>query len=183
MDRKEALSMINEHVKKGFLKKHMLATEVILKALAKELGKDEQEWSMTGLIHDVDFEECKEDWSDHGVISQNLLKGKVSDGCLRAILAHNYERTGTQPENDLDWALLAADAITGLIVAAALVKSDKKLSSVTVDSVKNAFKKKGFAAGSNRDHIKLCEKLGIDLEKFFEISLKAMQSISDDLGL
>ena len=183
MDRNEAISMMKRHVKKDFLIKHMLATEAIMRALARELGKDEELWGMTGLVHDVDFEECKSDWSDHGIISQDLLKGKLPEEGLRAILAHNYEKTGVQPETELDWALLAADAITGLIVAAALVKPDKKLASVTVDSVKNAFKKKGFAAGSNREHIMKCGEFGLEPAKFFEISLKAMQAISDDLGL
>jgi predicted hydrolase (HD superfamily) len=183
MDRPEAISLIKAHVKKDFLLKHMLATEAIMKGLARELGKDEGVWAMTGLVHDVDFEECKRDWSDHGVLSMKLLEGKLEAEGLHAIQAHNYERTGVQPQSDLDWALLSADAITGLIVAATLVKPDKKLASVTVESVKNAFKKKGFAAGSNREHIGLCEKLGLSLDRFIELSLGAMQAICQDLGL
>ena len=183
MDRAEAIILIKQHVKKDFLIKHMLATEAILKSLARELGKDEGLWGMTGLVHDVDFEECKPDWSDHGIISLKLLEGKLAPEGLHAIQAHNYERTGVMPETDLDWALLAADAITGLIVAAALVKPDKKLASVTLDSVKNAFKKKGFAAGSNREHIAKCEKFGIGLDAFMQLSLEAMQGICADLGL
>lgn len=183
MNRTEAIGLIKQHVRKDFLFKHMLATEAILRKLAKELGKDEDLWAMTGLVHDIDFEECKQDWSDHGILCISLLEGKLSPESIHSIQAHNYERTGVQPESDLDWALLAADAITGLIVAAALVKPDKKLASVTLDSVKNAFKKKGFAAGSNRDNIVRCEKLGLDLEKFMQSSLEAMQGISGDLGL
>lgn len=142
MERTEALSLIKQHVKKVTLLNHMLATEVIMRALARELKEDEALWGLTGLVHDIDFEECKEDYSDHGKIAQKILEGKVPEETLRAILSHNWERTGVPPQSKMEVGLLAADAITGLIVAAALVKPDKKLSSVTPDSVKNAFKKK-----------------------------------------
>ena len=183
MERTEALALIKSHVKKDFLIKHMLATEAIMRRIARDLGKDEGLWGMTGLVHDVDLEECKPDYSDHGVISMELLEGKIPAEGLHAIQAHNYERTNVSPETDLDWALLAADAITGLIVAAALVKPDKKLASVTLDSVHNAFMKKGFAAGSNREHIEKCEKFGIGLDAFMQLSLETMQGICADLGL
>lgn len=183
MNREDAIALIKSHVKKDFLFKHMLATEAIMRALAKRLGKDPDAWGMAGLVHDIDFEECKSDYSDHGLICISLLEGKLPPESVHAIQAHNFEHTQVQPSSDLDWALLCADAITGLIVAAALVKPDKRLASVTLDSVKNAFKKKGFAAGSNREHIQKCEALGLDLDGFMAISLEAMQEISRDLGL
>lgn len=182
MDRNEAIVMIRQHVRKDTLFKHMLATEAIMRGIAEYLGKDKELWAMTGLVHDIDFEECKPDWSDHGVKCQAVLRGKVPEESLKAILAHNFEKTGVQPKADLEIALLCADALTGLIISAALVK-DKKLSNVTKDKLANVFKKKGFAAGSNRDHIRMCEQIGIPLETFFETGLKSMQAIATDLGL
>ena len=84
----------------------------------------------------------------------------------------------------MEWSLYCCDELTGLIVAVALVKPDKKLASVTVDSVLNKWKSKGFAAGVDRGQIELCsEKLGIELRDFIGITLEAMQIIHDNLGL
>ena len=184
MEREEALALIREHVKGEFLFKHMLATEAIMKEVALFLGEDAGMWSLAGLLHDIDFEETKDDVKRHGVLAERYIAGKVPEEVVRAINAHASEYNGTPaPSNKMEIALLSADAITGLIVAAALVKQDKKLSSVTVDSIRNAFKKKGFAAGSNRSNIKRIEEIGIPLDKFFELSLTAMQRIAPQLGL
>ncbi|MDD5317719.1 MAG: HDIG domain-containing protein [Candidatus ainarchaeum sp.] len=184
MDRNEAIQLIRGHVKGEFLFKHMLATEAIMRATARELGEDEEAWGMAGLCHDIDFEETKENVGEHGLIAQKHLAGKLPEASLRAIEDHSYFLRGApEPTDRMSIALLAADAITGLIIAAALVKPDKKLSSVTTESVANAFKKKGFAAGSNREQIKRMESAGMKLERFYEISLKAMQGIAGELGL
>lgn len=182
MNREEALGLIKEHVKGQFLMNHMLATEAIMRRAAEFLGENVEEWGMTGLLHDIDFEEIGEDYTRHGPRACEILEGKVDERILRAIKSHNWERTGVQPESKMEMALLAADAITGLIIAAALVKG-KKLSNVTTKTVKKSFKKKDFARGSNRDAIRRCEEINIPLEKFFEISLKAMQGIAGELGL
>ena len=92
--------------------------------------------------------------------------------------------TGTEPKSQMDWSITACDQLTGLVTACALVRPDKKLASVTTESVQKKFGQKAFAAGANRDAILLCEsKLDIPLKEFIEVTLHAMQSISDDLGL
>lgn len=184
MDRNEAVALIREHVKGDFLFKHMLATEAIMKEVAAFLGENVDLWGLTGLLHDIDFEETKENTGQHGILAEKYIGGKVPGEVVRAINAHASEYNGAPaPSNKMEIALLSADAITGLVVAAALVKPDKKLSSVTIESVRNAFKKKGFAAGSNRNNIKRIEEIGIPLDKFFELSLTAMQKIAPQLGL
>jgi predicted hydrolase (HD superfamily) len=81
-------------------------------------------------------------------------------------------------------SLFCLDPLTGLIVAATLVLPSKKLKDLKVENVLNRFKEKSFAKGANREIIKKCkEYLGLPLEKFIEITLKAMQEISDQLGL
>jgi predicted hydrolase (HD superfamily) len=98
--------------------------------------------------------------------------------------AHNWKNTGVEPKTKMDWALFCGDSLTGLIVAATLVLPSKKLADLTVQNVLNRFKEKSFARGTRREDIALCqEKLGLTLEEFIEISLRAMQRISKELGL
>ncbi len=182
MDREQAYALVKEHVGKGFLVKHMLATEAIMGAAAKFLGEDAELWGLTGLLHDLDFEEIGEDYARHGPRTCEILEGKVDHLLLKAILTHNWERTNVKPETKMEVALLASDALTGLIVAAALVKG-KKLSNVTTDTLDGCFRKKGFAAGCNRDAIRRCEEISIPLDKFLGIGLAAMQGIAGELEL
>lgn len=184
MTRDEALELIKSKIKNQNLVKHMLASESIMKALAKRLGEPEAEWGIVGLIHDLDFEETKETPEKHSLITVDILKDKdFSEEQLDAIKAHNAENTGVERKTKLDFALTCAEQITGLIVACALVQPDKKLASVTPESILKKFKQKSFAANVSRDDIKLCEKLGLPLEEFVSLSLQSMQDISNDLGL
>ena len=120
------------------------------------------------------------------MMAEWLKKAKVTDKeILDAILSHNYAHTGQNPpKNRLEWSLYCCDELTGFIVAVALVRPDKKLSTVTVESVLKKWEQKAFAAGVKREQIEECEgRLGIPLPDFIDISLKAMQGIAKDLGL
>lgn len=182
MDRDEAEVLVKEHVKGEFLFKHMIATEAIMKAAAHYLKEDEEMWALCGLLHDIDFEKTKDKPMEHGVAAQEMLKG-VNSKILQAILAHNYMNPDAPLRKEkMERMLVAADAMTGLIIACAMVKG-KKLANVTEDSVKNAFKKKGFAAGSKREMIMECEMAEIPYDDFVGISLKAMKDIAGELGL
>ncbi len=183
MQRDDALSLIKENVKGPFLINHMLATEAIMKRIAEKTGEDKERWGLCGLLHDIDFEGTKETPEKHGPEAVKILEGKgIDKDILHSILAHNFEHTDVMPESKMDWCLLAADAMTGLIIACAMVK-EKKLENVSDKTIKKAFKKKGFAAGSNRDNIKECEKAGISYDDFVHESREAMQEISETLGL
>ncbi|MCD6476784.1 MAG: HDIG domain-containing protein [Candidatus Aenigmarchaeota archaeon] len=183
MNREDALDLLEQNVKNKNLIKHCLAVESIMKYLAEYLNEDKEKWSLAGLLHDIDIEKCKEDYSDHGLIAENILKDKVDNDIINAIKSHNFEKTGFEPKNKIDFALIAADAISGLIIATALMQPNKKLSDVKVESIVKKFKKKDFARNCSREKMLYCEKLGIDKNKFFEIALKAEQSISNKLGL
>jgi len=184
MNRDEALNLIKSKIKNKNLIKHMLASEAIIKSLAKKLHEPEAEWGIVGLIHDLDFEETKDMPEKHSLITIDILKDKgFSEEQLNAIKAHNAENLGLVRKTKIDFALTCAEQITGLIVACALVQPDKKLASVTSESVMKKFKQKSFAANVSREDIKLCEKLGLTLEEFVSLSLKSMQIISNDLGL
>jgi putative nucleotidyltransferase with HDIG domain len=183
MTREDAMEAVRENVENENLIKHMLATEAIMKALAKRLGEDEEKWGLAGLLHDIDVELTEGDMSNHGVLGSDLVREIDADEDIaRAILAHN-ETLGIPRETKLEKALFCADPLTGLITAAALVRPDKKLGSVEAKSVRKRFKEKSFAAGASREGIASCSELSMELEEFMELGLKAMQGISDELGL
>ena len=183
MTREEALDSIKANVENVNLVKHMLATEAIMRALAKRLGEDEEEWGLTGLLHDIDVELTEGDMNSHSKLGADLVREMgVSEAMAHAVLCHN-EAHGIPLETKLDEALFCADPLTGLITAAALVRPDKKLASVEVKSVKKRFKEKSFAAGANREQIVSCSELGFELDEFIDLGLKAMQEIATELAL
>jgi putative nucleotidyltransferase with HDIG domain len=183
MERNEALNLVKENVSNKNLVKHMLAVEAIMRGLAERLGKDSEEWGLIGLLHDIDFDRTKDDPKNHAVVAAEMLKGKIDDEKIRVIKSHNYENTGFQPEKNIDYALIAADAVSGLVIAAALVIPSKKLVDVKAESIGKRYKEKDFARNCSRENMLFCEKLEITKEEFFEISLKALQGISTELGL
>ncbi len=183
MTREEALDSVRANVENENLVKHMLATEAIMRALAKRLGEDEEEWRLTGLLHDIDVELTEGDMSNHSKLGADLVREMgASETIAQAILCHN-EAHGIPLETKLDKALFCADPLTGLITAAALVRPEKKLASVEAKSVRKRFKEKSFAAGASREQIASCSELGLELDEFIELGLKAMQGIAKELGL
>jgi putative nucleotidyltransferase with HDIG domain len=183
MTREEALQAINANVKNQNLIKHMLATEAIMRTLARKLDEDESLWGMAGLLHDIDVDICHDDMSCHSKIGADMAaKMGMSPEVVHAILAHNGAH-GVALESRLDKALYCADPLTGLITAGALVRPDKKLAGVEANSIRKRFKEKSFAAGANREQIASCSSLGLELEEFLTLGLAAMQSVSRDLGL
>lgn len=180
MNREEALRLVHDNVKTKNLRKHMIATEACMRALANRLGGDQDEWALAGLLHDLDYDQTVDDFPKHGFVTEELLKGKdISPEVISAIKAH----TGNTPiTSTMDLALYAIDPITGLIVAAALMHPTKKLADVDVQFVMKRFKEKRFAAGANRDQIRKCEELGVMLEDFTGICLSGMKEVSEELG-
>ncbi len=183
MDREDALKAIRNSVKNENLVKHMLATEAIMGSFAKHFGENEDEWGLAGLLHDIDIEVTEGDMNIHSRRSAEMAKQLgVSDAVAHAILCHN-EAHGTPFDTMMDKALFCADPLTGLITAGALVRPDKKLASIEVESIRKRFNEKSFAAGANREQIASCSSLGLELDEFIEIGLKAMQEIAAELGL
>ena len=183
MTKEEALDSVRANVENENLVKHMLATEAIMRILARRLGEDEEEWGLTGLLHDIDSELTEGDMSNHSKLGADLVRELgASEAMSCAILCHN-EAHGIPRETKLDKALFCADPLTGLITAAALVRPDKKLAGVEAKSVRKRFKEKSFAAGANREQISLCSELGLELDEFIGLGLKAMQKIAGELGL
>jgi len=188
MDKKKIVGLIEKHVENKNIIKHMFALEVVMGALWEKLKVDgtKEEWELSGLLHDGDY--CSRvpaekqgieitDWArEEGI--------EISERVAHAMAAHNFSNTKVEPVNKMDWSIFAADSLTGLIVACALVIPSRKLEDVTPEMVLKKFGQKSFAGGTRRDDIKMCEeKLGIPLKEFIEIALTSMQAVHEDLGL
>jgi lysyl-tRNA synthetase class 2 len=203
LSRKQALEIVHGHISNRGLIKHCLAVEAAMEAVfeyffsrypQKHHGHTEKiVWTLAGLLHDADWEVCKNDITQHTRKTVEWIKesagDKASDQTLqtltRAILSHNFQHNGEPPPaNTLEWSLICCDELTGLIIATALVQPGKKLADVTVESVLKKMHSKSFAAGVDRKQIMMCEdKLGIPLPEFIAIVLHGMQKYADALGL
>jgi putative nucleotidyltransferase with HDIG domain len=181
MTRDEALELVRSSVKNANLIKHMLATEACMRTLANRLGEDEEVWGLAGLLHDLDYDETKDDFARHGLKTAEILEPMgVADEILHCIKAHPGH---VEPQSPMDRALIAIDPVTGLIVAAALMHPSKSLAQLDTDFVLRRFGEKRFAAGADRDQIRTCESLSLSLEEFITICLEAMRGVSAELGL
>ena len=181
MTRDEALELVKSKVKAKNLVKHMLAVEAIMKRVAQHFDEDAEMWGLTGLLHDLDYDETARDFDRHSLLTCEWLKEyDLDQRILYAIRAHPRK---VEPQSKMDWALFAADPLSGLVVAAALMHPTKKLKNVTVEFVLNRFKEKRFAAGASREDIQACEKIDLSLEEFVKLALEGMQSVDQELGL
>ena len=183
LTREEALSLVKRNVSKRNIVYHMIAVEAIMRSLARHFGEDEDLWGLTGLLHDIDYEKIGDAWDKHGILAEEILKEMVPEEVKRAIKAHNFERTQVMPETKMEKALIACDAISGLLVACALVMPSRKLAEVKVKTVKKKFKDKDFARGADRERMLFCEKIGVPKEEFFEIALDGLKSYAAEIGL
>lgn len=186
MTRDEALQLVRSYVKAENSVKHMLATEAIMRVLARHFGESEEVWGLAGLVHDIDMEEVDylANPKSHGPRSVEILRenGLLDGVVLDAVMAHN-EALETSRDTKIKKAIYSVDPLTGLIVAACLVLPSRRLKDLTVENVLNRFKEKSFARGAKREIIASCSGLELSLEEFCKLGLLAMQGISDELGL
>ncbi|OGY58668.1 MAG: phosphohydrolase [Candidatus Colwellbacteria bacterium RIFCSPLOWO2_12_FULL_44_13] len=184
MTYEEGLTLLHKHVKNESLIKHCIAAGIIMRALAKKFNEDEENWELTGLLHDLDWEETQSTPEKHSLVAVEYLKQTdCPPEIIEAIRIHNHNH-GLEPKTLLEKAIYCAEELTGLIVASALVQPDKKLASVKAESVLKKFKVPSFAKGVNREIILKCKEfLGIELEELIKIELVAMQARPAEVGL
>ncbi len=195
MTRDKAYQLMCDMIQNPNLRKHGIAVEAIMRSLCNYLKEkhselsseefNEEEWAVVGLLHDADYELIEKDPTRHTLVTEKKLReiGETNERIINGIKAH-HEGVKETRDNFLEKGVYAADELSGLITAVALVKPDKKLASVTVESILKKFKQKEFAKGAKREQILSCEKeLDISLTEFIGIALKAMQGISSELGL
>jgi putative nucleotidyltransferase with HDIG domain len=191
MDRAEALAILHEYVKDPGLRRHMLAAEAAMRGYAARLGHDPEPWGLAGLLHDFD-------WEIHPTIEQHpkdgapILRARgLGEESIKAILAHNPAGTGVPQEAPIDFALMACDEITGLIIAATLVRPAKDINQMTVKSVQRNWKDKLFCAAVDRHEIEhatanfsqACFEGRLELWQHVGNVLESMQQIAADLEL
>jgi len=184
MTREQALELLSEHITNQNLIRHNIAVGFIMKALAKKFGQNEGDWELAGMLHDLDWEKTKDDFNNHTKVTKEILeKTDIKPEIINAIYVHNWVHD-IKPETLLEKTLFCVEELSGLITAAALIQPDKKLASVTKESVIKKFKQKSFAAGVKREIILLCKDyINLYLEELIEISLNAMKQNASEIGL
>jgi putative nucleotidyltransferase with HDIG domain len=184
LSREDALALLQQHVQSEKMLAHSYASEAVMTALARRLGRDEQKWGLAGLLHDLDIEMVGGDLAVHGLPAATLLREQgIDDDIVDAIRMHNETATGQERSLEFQHALAAGETITGLITATAMVYPDKRIAGVKPKSVIKRIKEKTFAASVRRENIRECEKIGIPLDEFVALALDAMKGIHEQLGL
>lgn len=196
IDYPQAQKLMEQYLKDLVNRMHSLESEAIMRELAQHLGEDEESWGIIGLLHDIDWELTKDTTKFHCIKTAEILKqAGGTDYLIKTIQSHGYgqgwgdtyygppEFEGKERTSVIQHVLAAAETCTGLIIATALIQPDRKLASVKLESLVKKFKNTKFAANCNRDIILECEKIGIGLDEFLSLSLKALQGIHEKLGL
>ena len=186
----QAQDLVKQYITEPITKLHLRETEVFMRELAKKFNESEEKWGIIGLLHDIDWDLTKNNSSEHCIRMQEILKeAGASDFLIETIISHGYNSDfipklkEKQRSTKIQYCLAAAETLTGIIIAAALVQPDKKLKSVSLDSLKKKFKNKSFAAKCNREIVLECEKAGIPLDEFLQVGLTSLQSIAEEIGL
>ena len=181
LTREQALALLKEYNRESFHIQHALTVEGVMRWFANELGygANADFWATVGLLHDIDFENWPQ---EHCVKAPELLRpAGVGEEMIHAICSHGYGIcSDVEPEHPMEKVLFAADELTGLIGAAALMRPSKSVMDMEVSSIKKKFKDKKFAAGCSREVIQQgAERLGWELPVLFEKTLAAMQSCEE----
>ncbi len=181
--RDEALALLRDYTQNENLIKHALAVEAAMVFYARKLGEDEPLWSVIGLLHDFDYERYPTA-QDHPFKGAEILRGRGYDESMVRVILSHADHTGVPRDTPAAKALFAVDELTGFITAVALVRPSKKVSEVTVKSVKKKMKDKAFAKNVNREDIQEgARHLGLELDEHIADVIAAMTGISDELGL
>ena len=182
MTRDEGLKLVKSRLGDSATFAHCLACEACMRALASRFGEDVELWGLTGLVHDLDLDECQDDLERHALVGAQVLEENNAPAeVVHAVLGHNdkVERTTL-----MDKALWVVDPTTGFITASALIRPSKSTSDLKLKSIKKRMKDKRFAAAVNRDQIRACKaEIDLELDEFLPICLKAMDTIRDQIGL
>ena len=190
ISREDAAALLKKYNKDPFHIQHAFTMEAVMQWYAKEIGyeNDAEYWGIVGLLHDIDFELYPE---EHCLKAPELLKeGGVGDDIIHAVCSHGYGITvgcgktiDVKPEHEMEKVLFAADELTGLIWAAALMRPSKSTKDMELKSLKKKYKSKGFAAGCSREVIERgADQLGWELEKLLTMTLQAMADCEDEIN-
>lgn len=179
----DALTLLRAHNANESLVRHGIAVGAAMREYARKWGEDELKWRITGLLHDVDYEEHPtiEEHSRFG--AQWLRDVGYPDDVVHAVLAHN-DYHGVPRDDLLSRTVFACDELTGLITATALVRPDKSILGLQASAVRKKMKDKAFARGVNREDItRGAAELGVDFDDHIAFVIDAMSKEAEALGL
>lgn len=181
MQREAAIGLCREKAEKETTVRHLISVEGVMRALARRFEQDEALWALTGLFHDLDQDQTHEDASRHAYVAAEWLReAGVDERVVNGVLAHAHEEFRTDL---MAKAVVHADAVAGLLVAAALVRPEKT-AGMKVSSVKKKLKEKAFAPGVNREEITGVEaSLGLPLDEFLAVGIEGLQSVASEIGM
>ena len=181
MDRERAMSLVRDKAEKETTVRHLVSVEGVMRRLARHFGEDEETWGLVGLFHDLDQDQTHDDADRHAYQAAEWLReADVDDAVVNGVLAHAHERYRT---DRMSQAIVHADAVAGLLVAAALVRPEKA-QGMKVSSVKKKLKEKAFAPGVNREEItEVEERLGVSLDEFIALGIEGLQQVAAEIEL
>lgn len=183
INRDEGFILLKKYLRDKDNINYSIAVEAILRETAIKLGRDEELWGLTGLLHNLDYEYTSNEPEKRGTLSAQLLEDLLPERCVNAIKANNYMHTDYIPATSLDKSLIAADAIAGLIIGIAQSIPSKKIADIDLKIFIKKFYDSSFATRYNRKKIQLCADIGIELDTFLELSLNTLKQISDKIKL
>jgi putative nucleotidyltransferase with HDIG domain len=181
--RDSALELLHRYVDHENLRRHMYAVEAACRAYARKFGEDEDLYGLAGLLHDFDYEKRPD---EHPLPGAEILREEgYPEELVHAVLAHGYpNRTNVEPKTLLDRTLRACDEVTGLIMAAALVRPSRSVLDLEAKSVLKKFKDRAFAAGVDREEVAAAAaELGVDLREHIQFVIEGMREVAPALGL
>lgn len=181
MDRDAALALCREKARKETTLRHLISVEGVMRALARRFGEDEELWGLTGLFHDLDQDVTGEDGVGHAEVAAGWLReAGVDERVVNGVLAHAFPAYRTDL---MSRAIVHADAVAGLLVAAALV-CPERATGMKVSSVRKKLKERAFAPGVNRDEVLGVEEgIGLPLEEFLAVAIEGLQEVAPEIGL
>ncbi len=181
MERDRALAFVREKTEKETTARHLISVEGVMRSLARHLGEDEDRWALVGLFHDLDQDQTHDDAERHAYLAADWLReAGVSEDVVRGVLAHAHAEYQT---DRMTKAIVHADAVAGLLVAAALVRPEKA-NGMKVSSVKKKLKERSFAPGVEREEIHNVEEgLGLPLDEFLAVSIQGLEEVAAEIDL
>jgi len=181
VDLQTARALAQEKTEKDTTYRHLVSVEGVMRRLGRHFGEDEDRWALTGLFHDLDQDQTADDLSRHARLAAEWLReAGVDEVVVNGVLAHAHPEYQT---DRMSRGIVAADAVAGLLVAAALVRPERS-SGMKVSSVKKKLKEKAFAPGVNRDEVlDVEETIGLPLEEFLAVSIDGLQEVAPEIDL
>lgn len=175
------MALAREKAEKETTVRHLISVEGVMRRLGRHFGEDEDAWALVGLFHDLDQDQTHDDADRHAYQAAEWLReAGVDERIVNGVLAHAHERFRT---DRMSQAIVHADAVAGLLVAAALVRPEHTRG-MKVSSVKKKLKDKAFAPGVNREEVTGAEeRLGVPLDEFLGLAIEGLQEVAGDIGL